>query len=93
MITVDPRGTSQKCSRCGVEKAKEEERFDLSVRIFVCHSCGLVIDRDLNAAKNIEKRGLEQTLAETEPLLVRHQRQRISKFQSRKQEAREFIRG
>jgi putative transposase len=67
-----------------------EEKLDLSVRTFECHSCGLVIDRDLNAAKNIEKLGLEQTHAETEPLLVR---QRISKFQSRKQEAYEFIRG
>jgi putative transposase len=89
VITVNPCGTSQKCSRCGVVA---EEKLDLSVRTFECHSCGLVIDRDLNAAKNIEKLGLEQTHAETEPLLVR-QKRRISKFQSRKQEAYEFIRG
>ncbi|HXG07298.1 MAG TPA: transposase [Nitrososphaera sp.] len=89
VITVNPSGTSQKCSRCGVEEAKEK-KLDLSVRIFVCHSCGLVIDRDLNAAKNIEKLGLEQALAEKQPLPIR---QRISKFASRKQEAHEFIRG
>ncbi|MEW6603865.1 MAG: transposase [Thermoproteota archaeon] len=89
VITVDPSGTSQKCSGCGVEA---KEKLDLSVRIFECHSCGLVIDRDLNAAKNIEKLGLEQACAEKQPLLVR-QRQRISKFASRKQEAHEFIRG
>ncbi|MEO9309121.1 MAG: transposase, partial [Nitrososphaera sp.] len=46
VITVNPCGTSQKCSRCGVVA---EEKLDLSVRTFECHSCGLVIDRDLNA--------------------------------------------
>ncbi|HXG06685.1 MAG TPA: hypothetical protein VNI77_05085, partial [Nitrososphaera sp.] len=52
----------------------------------------VIIDRDLNAAaaKNIEKTGLKQTLAETEPLLVR---QRISKFASRKQGAHILRRG
>lgn len=90
VITVDPSGTSQKCSGCGVEAI---EKLDLSMRIFVCYSCGLVIDRDLNAAKNIEKLGLEQARAEKQPLLVRRQLQRISKFASRKQEALEFIRG
>ncbi|AFU57833.1 transposase, IS605 OrfB [Candidatus Nitrososphaera gargensis Ga9.2] len=88
VLVVNPGGTSQKCSRCGVEA---KEKLDLSVRTFECRSCGLVIDRDLNAAKNIEKLGLEQAHAETEPLLV--QRQRISKFQSRKQEAHVLRRG
>ncbi|HXG05892.1 MAG TPA: hypothetical protein VNI77_01030 [Nitrososphaera sp.] len=43
------------------------------MRVFVCHSCGVVIiDRDLNAAaKNIEKLGLGQARAETDPLLFR----------------------
>jgi transposase len=30
---------------------------DLSVRTHVCTNCGLVMDRDLNAAKNILWRG------------------------------------
>ena len=63
---------------------------DHSERIFECHGCGLVLDRDLNAARNILKLGLEQAHAEKQPLLVR---QRISKFVSRKQEAHGFIRG
>ncbi len=86
-ITVNPSGTSQKCSGCGVET---KEKLDLSIRTFECHSCGLVLDRDMNAAKNILKSGLEQARAETEPLLIR---QRISKFQSRKQEAHVLRRG
>ena len=84
VILVNPSGTSQKCSGCGVVVQK-----DLSVRTHECPGCGLVLHRDHNAALNILKLGLEQTLAEKQPLLVK----RISKFQSRKQEAHEFIRG
>jgi putative transposase len=48
VVRVDPAYTSQVCSDCGclVEKA-------LSVRIHDCPHCGLSIDRDLNAARNI----------------------------------------
>jgi transposase len=47
VIFVDPRGASQECSGCGqmVKKA-------LSERTHSC-PCGLVLDRDLNAAINI----------------------------------------
>jgi len=50
---VNPAYTSQICSRCGniVEK-------DLSVRIHECPYCNLKMDRDINAARNILKRGL-----------------------------------
>ena len=37
------------CSGCGERKVA----MDLSEREYVCLSCGLVIDRDLNAAKNL----------------------------------------
>jgi putative transposase len=54
LIKVNPRGTSQLCSRCGrlVEKT-------LSERTHNCPHCGLVLDRDLNAALNILARGRE----------------------------------
>jgi putative transposase len=52
MVEVDPRGTSQECSGCGATVKK-----DLSVRVHRC-SCGLVIDRDVNAAINILHRGI-----------------------------------
>jgi predicted RNA-binding Zn-ribbon protein involved in translation (DUF1610 family) len=45
---VDPRGTSQTCSRCGSKVEKS-----LVVRTHKCPFCGLVIDRDVNAAINI----------------------------------------
>lgn len=52
VVEVDPRGTSQECSQCGciVEKS-------LVVRVHSCPHCGLVIDRDVNAAINIKARG------------------------------------
>lgn len=83
VILVNPSGTSQKCSRC-----REAVPKSLADRVHQCMNCGLTLDRDINAARNILKAGLERSHTETEPLLVK----RISKFQSRKREANEFIR-
>lgn len=54
VVQVNPRNTSKICSRCGelVEK-------DLSVPIHDCPGCGLVLDRDHNAAINILALGLQ----------------------------------
>lgn len=48
VVLVDPRSTSQRCSRCGMTVKK-----NLSVRIHACPYCGLVLDRDHNATLNI----------------------------------------
>lgn len=45
--------SSKTCSRCGRVKAK----LSLSERTYRCDGCGLVIDRDLNAAVNINVAG------------------------------------
>jgi len=73
VILVEPSGTSQVCSGCGEMVPK-----NLTVRTHICPRCGLVLDRDFNAARNILERGLERARAETEPLLVPIVR--ISKF-------------
>jgi putative transposase len=52
VIAVPPAYTSQDCSGCG-----ERVQKSLSVRIHVCPSCGLVLDRDENAARNIQRAG------------------------------------
>jgi putative transposase len=52
VIYVEPHGTSAECSICG-HKLKPEKN-----RMLKCHNCGLEIDRDLNAARNIMARGL-----------------------------------
>lgn len=51
---VDPRYTSQKCSRCGhTEKANRKTQS-----WFVCKKCGFQHNADLNAAKNIRSNHL-----------------------------------
>lgn len=45
--------SSKTCSKCGRVKAK----LSLSERTYRCDGCGLVMDRDLNAAINIEVAG------------------------------------
>ena len=52
VAAVNPKGTSQECSSCGAEVKK-----NLSTRTHKC-DCGLMVDRDLNAAINILHRGL-----------------------------------
>jgi putative transposase len=41
--------SSKTCSRCGAVK----EELPLSERTYRCESCGLVLDRDVNAARNL----------------------------------------
>jgi putative transposase len=52
VIAVPPAYTSQDCSGCG-----ERVEKSLSVRTHVCTKCGLVLDRDENAARNIQWAG------------------------------------
>jgi putative transposase len=52
VIAVPPAYTSQDCSGCGARVPKS-----LSVRTHLCTSCGLVLDRDENAARNIQWAG------------------------------------
>ncbi|MCX6773797.1 MAG: RNA-guided endonuclease TnpB family protein [Candidatus Micrarchaeota archaeon] len=51
VVFVDPDGTTKECSSCGeiIDKELKERRH-------TCPSCGLSMDRDLNASINILKR-------------------------------------
>ncbi len=50
LVVVDRYApTSKACSACGAVKAT----LRLSERVYRCEQCGLVLDRDLNAARNI----------------------------------------
>ncbi|WP_180974897.1 zinc ribbon domain-containing protein [Fischerella thermalis] len=52
-IAVPPQWTSQNCSKCGEIITKT-----LSTRIHQCPHCGIVLDRNENAALNILTKGL-----------------------------------
>jgi putative transposase len=43
--------SSQRCSKCGHIRAT----LDLGTCVYICDHCGLMIDRDLNAAFNLEQ--------------------------------------
>jgi putative transposase len=53
LVEVRPKNTTTDCSRCGNRVPKT-----LAVRTHRCNKCGLVLDRDHNAAINILKKGL-----------------------------------
>jgi putative transposase len=72
---VHPHGTSQACSVCG-----EIVKKHLSRRNHHCTSCGCVLDRDVNAARNILYLGLSQAGMESPgcggiglPIPVKHE--------------------
>lgn len=47
--------SSKTCSKCGWKK----EDLTLSDRVFKCENCSIEIDRDLNAAINIQRVGVD----------------------------------
>ena len=61
VIAVAPHFTSQEWSACGALVKKS-----LSVRTHICPSCGVVLDRDHNAALNILAKALACTLGHRE---------------------------
>jgi putative transposase len=66
--------SSKTCSHCGAVKAK----LPLSERTYRCDDCGLVIDRDVNAARNLLKlaaSGAERLNACEGTVRPRHARQ------------------
>ncbi len=56
IIAVPPQYTSQQCSDCDTIVRKS-----LSMRTHMCPTCGLVMDRDHNAARNILEKALSST--------------------------------
>ena len=52
-IILAPRffPSTKRCSHCGHIKVE----MDLGTRVYICEHCGLMIDRDLNAAINLEQ--------------------------------------
>jgi putative transposase len=66
VLRVNPANTSRDCSSCGNRKT-DLALFD---RTYVCEHCGVVLDRDINAARNILARARATTGAGTAPVHV-----------------------
>jgi putative transposase len=96
IIEVESKNTTQRCSRCG---SLSQVKKDLSERIYECSNCGLIMDRDHNAALNILKLGQELANVERKPILVSPtinylvNNRRTSKLLSMKQEAHDLSHG
>ena len=82
--------STQICSECG-----NKQKMKLNERMYLCQSCGVRIDRDSNASKNIEKEGLRinkipRESREFKPVEIKTSSMNLainsSKVQSKKQE-------
>lgn len=67
VVAVDPRGTSQRCSSC-----QQVVRKSLATRTHSCPNCGLSLDRDVNAAKNILALGMSAASGISPPEAIWH---------------------
>lgn len=65
VVQVPANNTTIDCSRCGTRVPKT-----LAIRIHVCNACGLILDRDYNAAINILNKGILQELQEFTPVEI-----------------------
>lgn len=63
IVKVNPAYTSQTCNKCGTRTVHE-----LKDRIFNCSSCKHSENRDLNAAKNILRLGIQSQAQAKKPL-------------------------
>ena len=52
VIAPSNYASSQICSNCG---NKSSQTKDLSCRTYICPVCGMIMDRDINASKNLLK--------------------------------------
>ena len=88
VVKVNPKNTSQMCSECGriVQKS-------LAVRTHRCPHCGLVLDRDINSARNILVKGIGLGRPKLTPVGVKASADGISPKQvlSMNQEATQLV--
>lgn len=58
IVRVNPAYTSQRCSACG-----QRQEMPLSVRVYECPNCDLIMDRDHNSSMNILEEALHELQA------------------------------
>jgi transposase len=91
--------TTKTCSKCG-----HKQKMTLSNRIFICESCGMVLDRDVNSARDMVRFGLTENEAlapdwdevtpvekQTAARILEKNSKLLVSYASAKQEAPQFI--
>ncbi len=63
-VRVAPHNTTQMCSNC---YSLPREKIGLNVRTYSCEHCGYTIDRDVNAAINVCRKGITLQREGTDP--------------------------
>jgi putative transposase len=63
VIEVNPAYTTMQCNKC-----KNIQKIELENRTYNCSKCGIIIDRDYNAAKNIYDKSLERGIVEIDEI-------------------------
>jgi IS605 OrfB family transposase len=86
VFRIDPRTTSQRCSRCG-HVARNNRR---SQSLFLCRKCSYCLNADLNAAKNIREKYLTSLASVGTPSLVGSQSSCLSSPPSGEGQASSF---
>ena len=66
VLKVNPAYTTRTCSRCG----HVGDHIPLTTRMFRCSECGLEMDRDQNAARNILGSGMGTLRSSAEPSVL-----------------------
>lgn len=64
VVKIDPRHTSQTCSKCGYQHRSNRR----SQSLFLCRQCGYQLNADLNAAYNIREKHLTSLASLGTPL-------------------------
>ncbi len=75
---IDPRHTSQTCSRCGYQHRANRR----SQSLFLCRKCGYCLNADLNAAQNIREKYLASLAQDGTPVLSGSPRQAAYRLDS-----------
>lgn len=71
VVFIDPKQTSQRCSKCGcIHRENRPKKPNQSV--FCCIECGYETNADFNAAKNIAIKNIDKIIADT----VRQQKEK-----------------
>ena len=64
VVLIDPSYTSQRCSECGyIDRENRQEQAK-----FICKNCGVAMNADYNAARNIATEGIEEIIRDSKEI-------------------------